>query len=247
MNVLLIIYVVAGRRAGLRDGRAGSGRCAFRDTRRHDRGPQRSCRCSCRSGSARRSGCAELALQHRRHGVALVAALFVAVGIGEAQAAPGEPGDPGDDPEMDAAARAGLRCSTSRSASSPWRSAPRVGVLLGLAQISLLAAGARLLLVDDAVLPQLAVAGAACSTACCCCRSRCRSATSIVPLPGWLKATIGLSLPVMANVSELVRGAVLLDPVRAVGSGGGARLLAPPDAVDDHPAAMREAHDCRRG
>lgn len=31
---------------------------------------------------------------------------------------------------------------------------------------------------------------------------------TIVPLPGWLKATFGLSLPVMANVSELVRGAV---------------------------------------
>ena len=30
----------------------------------------------------------------------------------------------------------------------------------------------------------------------------------IIPLPGWLKSTIGLSLPVMANVSELVRGAV---------------------------------------
>src|SRR5256886_8141191 len=29
-----------------------------------------------------------------------------------------------------------------------------------------------------------------------------------VPLPGWLKSTGGLSLPVMANVSELVRGAV---------------------------------------
>src|SRR6185295_10971626 len=31
---------------------------------------------------------------------------------------------------------------------------------------------------------------------------------TIVALPGWLKATIGLSLPVMANVAELVRGAV---------------------------------------
>jgi polar amino acid transport system permease protein len=30
----------------------------------------------------------------------------------------------------------------------------------------------------------------------------------IVPLPGWLKATAGLALPVMANVGELVRGAV---------------------------------------
>jgi polar amino acid transport system permease protein len=29
-----------------------------------------------------------------------------------------------------------------------------------------------------------------------------------VPLPSWLKATFGLSLPVMANISEVVRGAV---------------------------------------
>ena len=28
-----------------------------------------------------------------------------------------------------------------------------------------------------------------------------------VPLPGWAKATVGLMLPVMANVSEIVRGA----------------------------------------
>src|SRR5207253_10424993 len=31
---------------------------------------------------------------------------------------------------------------------------------------------------------------------------------AVVPLPGWVKSTIGLSLPVMANVAELVRGAV---------------------------------------
>ena len=29
-----------------------------------------------------------------------------------------------------------------------------------------------------------------------------------VPLPGWLKATLALSLPIMANVAEIVRGAV---------------------------------------
>jgi len=29
-----------------------------------------------------------------------------------------------------------------------------------------------------------------------------------VPLPGWFKATVGLALPVMANVAEIVRGAV---------------------------------------
>lgn len=30
----------------------------------------------------------------------------------------------------------------------------------------------------------------------------------VIPLPGWVKATFGLSLPVMANMSEIVRGAV---------------------------------------
>ncbi len=30
----------------------------------------------------------------------------------------------------------------------------------------------------------------------------------VIPLPGWAKATAGLALPVMANVAELVRGAV---------------------------------------
>lgn len=31
---------------------------------------------------------------------------------------------------------------------------------------------------------------------------------AVIPLPGWIKATLGLSLPVMANMSEIVRGAV---------------------------------------
>jgi len=34
----------------------------------------------------------------------------------------------------------------------------------------------------------------------------------IIPLPDWLKAIFGLSLPVMANVSEIVRGAVVSLP-----------------------------------
>lgn len=33
-----------------------------------------------------------------------------------------------------------------------------------------------------------------------------------IPLPDWLKAIVGLSLPVMANVSEIVRGAVVSLP-----------------------------------
>ena len=39
-----------------------------------------------------------------------------------------------------------------------------------------------------------------------------------IPLPGWFKSTIGLSLPVMANVSELSARRGALDPLRAVGS-----------------------------
>lgn len=30
----------------------------------------------------------------------------------------------------------------------------------------------------------------------------------IIPIPGWMKAVFGLSLPIMANISEVVRGAV---------------------------------------
>lgn len=34
-----------------------------------------------------------------------------------------------------------------------------------------------------------------------------------IPLPDWIKATVGFALPVMANVAEIVRGAVLSVPV----------------------------------
>ncbi|MFQ5565873.1 MAG: amino acid ABC transporter permease [Paracoccaceae bacterium] len=35
---------------------------------------------------------------------------------------------------------------------------------------------------------------------------------AIIPVPDWIKAVIGLSLPVMANISEIVRGAVASVP-----------------------------------
>lgn len=35
-----------------------------------------------------------------------------------------------------------------------------------------------------------------------------RLAGGLVPVPGWLKATVGLALPVMGNVSEIVRGGI---------------------------------------
>lgn len=34
----------------------------------------------------------------------------------------------------------------------------------------------------------------------------------IIPVPDWMKAVIGLSLPIMANISEIVRGAVVSVP-----------------------------------
>jgi len=36
---------------------------------------------------------------------------------------------------------------------------------------------------------------------------------SVIPFPSWIKATIGLSLPVMANTSEIVRGGIQSVPV----------------------------------
>ncbi|MGI9301717.1 MAG: amino acid ABC transporter permease [Gammaproteobacteria bacterium] len=36
---------------------------------------------------------------------------------------------------------------------------------------------------------------------------------AIVPVPDWMKAVIGLSLPIMANISEIVRGAVQSIPL----------------------------------
>lgn len=39
-----------------------------------------------------------------------------------------------------------------------------------------------------------------------------RTPLGVVPFPDWIKATLGLALPVMANVSEIVRGGVLSIP-----------------------------------
>ena len=62
-----------------------------------------------------------------------------------------------------------------------------------------------------------------------------------IPFPDWIKATLGLALPIMANMAEIVRGAVQSIPTGAMGGGTLARLLAPRDVVEDHPAAVREA------
>ena len=140
------------------------------------------------------------------HGAALVAALIVAVGIGEAQAAPGTSGIFATILKWTPLLAQGFALNIAMSFLA-MAIGTAVGVPLGLAQISLLppVRGSSwfvtqffrnspwlvLLFYCMLLLP-----------------FEVRVGDTIIPLPGWLKSTIGLSLPVMANVSELVRGAV---------------------------------------
>jgi polar amino acid transport system permease protein len=142
------------------------------------------------------------------HGVALVVALLVAIGIGEAhaQAAGGEASIIATMIKWTPLLLQGFALNIAMSFLA-MAIGTVVGVPLGLAQISLLppvrfsswfatqffrnSPWLVLLFYCMLLLPfEVNVFG------------------TIVPLPGWLKSTIGLSLPVMANVSELVRGAV---------------------------------------
>jgi polar amino acid transport system permease protein len=142
------------------------------------------------------------------HGVALLLALIVAIGIGEAQAqvAAGKPGIIATMIKWTPLLLQGFALNIAMSFLA-MAIGTVVGVPLGLAQISLLppirgsswfvtqffrnSPWLVLLFYCMLLLP-----------------FEVRIGDTIVPLPGWLKSTIGLSLPVMANVSELVRGAV---------------------------------------
>jgi polar amino acid transport system permease protein len=142
------------------------------------------------------------------HGVALLVALVVAIGIGEAQAqaAAGKPGIIETMIKWTPLLLQGFALNIAMSFLA-MAIGTVVGVPLGLAQISLLppirgsswfvtqffrnSPWLVLLFYCMLLLP-----------------FEVRIGDTVVPLPGWLKSTIGLSLPVMANVSELVRGAV---------------------------------------
>lgn len=142
------------------------------------------------------------------HGVALLLALLVAIGIGEAQAqaVAGKPGIVATMIKWTPLLLQGFALNIAMSFLA-MAIGTVVGVPLGLAQISLLppirgsswfvtqffrnSPWLVLLFYCMLLLP-----------------FEVRIGDTIVPLPGWLKSTIGLSLPVMANVSELVRGAV---------------------------------------
>ena len=135
------------------------------------------------------------------HGVALVAALLVAVGIGEAQAAPGTPGIIATILKWTPLLAQGFALNIAMSFLA-MAIGTVVGVPLGLAQISLLppvrasswfatqffrnSPWLVLLFYCMLLLP-----------------FEVRVGDTIIPLPGWLKSTIGLSLPVMARRQTL--------------------------------------------
>jgi len=141
-----------------------------------------------------------------RQGVILMAALLVSVGIGEAQAGPAAPSILATIVKWTPLLAQGFALNIAMSFLA-MAIGTAFGVALGLGQISVLApvrASAwsvtqffrnspwLVLLFYCMLLLPFEV----------------RIGNSLVSFPGWTKATVGLALPVMANVSELVRGAV---------------------------------------
>lgn len=141
------------------------------------------------------------------HGVALVTALIVTVGIGEAQAqASGAPGIIATLLKWTPLLLQGFALNIAMSFLA-MAIGTVIGVPLGLAQISLLLpvrASSWLVTQFFRNSPWLVLLFYCMLLL----PFEFRIGDTVIPLPGWLKSTVGLSLPVMANVSELVRGAV---------------------------------------
>lgn len=147
----------------------------------------------------------------RRHALALVAALCVAIGIGDALAAPGVPSILATLVKWTPLLATGFLLNIAISFIA-MAIGTALGTLLGLMQISLFrpvrgfswamtqffrnAPWLVLLFYAMLLLPfEVQLFGVR------------------VALPGWLKSVIGLSLPVMANVAEIVRGGVQSIPL----------------------------------
>jgi len=141
------------------------------------------------------------------HGLALVLALIVVVGIGEAQAqAGGRPGIVATILKWTPLLAEGFALNIAMSFLA-MAIGTAVGVPLGLALISLLPpvrAGSWLVTQVFRNAPWLVLLFYCMLLL----PFEVRIGATIVPLPGWLKSTFGLALPVMANTAELVRGAV---------------------------------------
>ncbi len=132
-------------------------------------------------------------------------------------------------------------CSISRSALSRWRSAPRSGCCSGFAPDFAAAPGQARRVAGDELLSQCAVAGAAVllHVPAAVPDHRLRHDDSAARLGQ------GDAGPGAAGDGERCRNPArrdAVDPDRAVGIRRFARLQPAPDAVDDHPAAVRQAH-----
>ena len=142
----------------------------------------------------------------RWHGLALLGALIVAVGIGEAHAGPGQPSIAATILKWTPLLAQGFALNIAISFLA-MAIGTAVGVPLGLCQVSLLAPvrGSSWLATQVFRNSPWLVLLFYCMLLL---PFEIRIGDTVIPLPGWFKSTIGLSLPVMANVSELVRGAV---------------------------------------
>jgi polar amino acid transport system ATP-binding protein len=66
---------------------------------------------------------------------------------------------------------------------------------------------------------------------------------AVIPIPDWMKAVFGLALPIMANISEVVRGAINSVPNGQWEAAESLAYYPPADPVAHYPAAMHQAHD----
>jgi polar amino acid transport system permease protein len=141
-----------------------------------------------------------------RHGALLVIALALAVGSGEAAAAPAAPSIIATILKWTPLLAQGFALNIAMSFLA-MTIGTLLGVALGLGLISLLRpvrGGARFVTEFFRNAPWLVLLFYCMLLL----PFEIRIGDVIVPLPGWMKSTLGLSLAVMANVAELVRGAV---------------------------------------
>jgi polar amino acid transport system permease protein len=142
----------------------------------------------------------------RRHGALLVAALVLAVGIGQAAAAPAAPSILATLLKWTPLLAKGFALNIAISFLA-MAIGTALGLALGLALISLLRpvrGGAWFLTEFFRNAPWLVLLFYCMLLL----PFQLRIGNMVVPLPDWMKSTLGLSLAVMANVAELVRGAV---------------------------------------
>jgi polar amino acid transport system permease protein len=145
-----------------------------------------------------------------RFGLALAIALIAAVGIGEAAAGPGDPSVIATLLKWTPLLAQGFGLNVLMSCLA-MAAGTAAGTLLGLALISLRPGVRR-----SAGLATQIFRNAPWLVMLFYCMLlipfEVRVGDTVVALPAWIKATFGLSLPVMANMAEIVRGAVLSIP-----------------------------------